>query len=97
MGDVAARWASFGKALHIRPAKLDVIKATPGIMPDDCLKSTIAEFLKMNYDFETHGVPSWRLIVIALAHKEGGNNTNMALRVAGEHGATISKTYNSSL
>ena len=30
-------------------------------------------------------MPSWRLIVIALAHKSGGNNTDLALRVAAEH------------
>ena len=57
----------------------------------ECLFQTISEFLRMNYDTETHGVPSWRLIVIALAHKTGGDNKELAIEVAKEHGATIGK------
>lgn len=45
----------------------------------------------MAYEYETYGVPSWKLIVIAVAHTTGGNNPQLALKVAGEHGATISK------
>ena len=91
MEDVIARWKNFGKALHIKPAKLENIEAIPNIKPEECLGKTLTEFLNMAYDYETYGVPSWKLIVIALAHTTGGNNPQLALKVAGEHGATISK------
>ena len=91
MEDVIARWKNFGKALHIKPAKLQNIEAIPNIKPEECLGKTLTEFLNMAYEYETYGVPSWKLIVIALAHTTGGNNPQLALKVAGEHGATISK------
>ena len=91
MEDVIARWKNFGKALHIKPAKLQNIEAIPNIKPDECLGKTLTEFLNMAYEYETYGVPSWKLIVIAVAHTTGGNNPQLALKVAGEHGATISK------
>lgn len=85
MIDIAARWEPFGSALRIPSAKLAVIKATPGSTPDSCLKSTLLEFLKKNYDFEKHGEPSWRLIVKAVARRAGGNNVELALRIAKDH------------
>ena len=93
--DIAARWEPFGKVLHIRPATLDTIKAEPNSTPESCLSRTLAEFLRKNYDTEKHGEPSWRLIVRAVAHKAGGNNTDLALSIAHKHlisGELISQT-----
>ena len=83
--DVAARWASFGKALHIPPAKLSTIKAEPGSTPESCLSSTLSEFLKKNYEWEKYGDPSWRQIVTAIAHRAGGDDGALALRIANDH------------
>jgi hypothetical protein len=108
--DIAAKWESFGKALHIPPAKLSTIKAEPGSTPESCLSSTLSEFLKKNYEWEEYGDPSWRLIVAAIAHKAGGNNEALALRIAKDHlttsasgpvssagnGATVSSSSSSS-
>ena len=83
--DVAARWESFGRALHIPPAKLSTIKAEPGSTPESCLSNTLSEFLKKNYEWEEYGDPSWRLIVTAIAHRAGGNDEALALRIANDH------------
>ena len=83
--DIAARWEPFGSALRIPPAKLSTIKATPGSTPESCLKNTLLEFLKKNYDTEKYGEPSWRLIVHAVAARAGGNNVELALEIAKNH------------
>lgn len=83
--DIAHRWQQFGRALHIRQEKLDEIKAEVGSVPRECLTKTIQEFLKKNYDWKEHGEPSWRLVVIAVGHKVGGANTELALQIAKDH------------
>ena len=82
--DIADKWYRFGKALYLTPEKLNLLK-TAQRDPKDCLSDSLLEFLKKNYDWEKYGVPSWRLIVIALAHKSGGDDTALALRVAKNH------------
>ena len=83
--DIASKWEGFGRALHIPPAKLSIIKAEPGSTLESCLSSTLSEFLKKNYEWETYGEPSWRLIVTAVAHRAGGNNEALALEIARNH------------
>ena len=83
--DIAHKWPQFGRALCIRQAQLDVIKVESGSDTRECLSKTLQEFLRKNYDLEIHGEPSWRLIVIAVAHKAGGADTELALRIAKDH------------
>ena len=87
--DIADKWYRFGKALYLKPNKLNSFKATQKD-PKDCLSDSLLEFLKKNYDWEKYGVPSWKLVVIALAHKSGGDDTALALHVANNH-STIGK------
>ena len=84
MTPIAAKWESVGKALHLKPDRLDVIREQQ-TTPQQRLSATLHEFLKKNYDWEKYGAPSWRLIVIALAHTSGGDNVELALEVAKEH------------
>ena len=83
--DVAHRWQQFGRALRIRQAKLDEIKTELCSAPRECLSKTVQEFLKKNYDWQKHGEPSWRLVVIAVGHKAGGADTDLALQLANDH------------
>ena len=93
MIDIAARWEHFGSALRIPSAKLSIIKATPGSTPESCLKNTLLEFLKKNYDYENHGEPSWKLIVKAVAARAGGNNVELALKIAKDHSITLGMSF----
>jgi hypothetical protein len=83
--DIARNWMDFGKVLCIRQGKLDTIKEKECSSPRQCLSQVVQEFLKMNYDSESHGPPSWRLVVIATAHRAGGDNTGLALKIAADH------------
>lgn len=86
--DIAAKWESFGLALRIPQAKLSTIKATPGSTPESCLKATLLEFLKKNYNTGMYGEPSWRLVVTAVAQRAGGDNVELALKIARKHSST---------
>jgi hypothetical protein len=82
---IAARWREFGSVLKIKPEKLAMIESSGRGDPEKCLDMVLTEFLKMNYETEKYGDPSWRLIVIAVGHRGGGNNTDRALQVANGH------------
>ncbi|CAI8035374.1 Ankyrin-3 [Geodia barretti] len=83
--DIVHRWRQFGGALRIRQAKLEEIKAGSGSVPRECLTKTVQEFLNKNYEWQEHGQPSWRQVVIAVGHKAGGSDTELALQIANDH------------
>ena len=85
--DVAVRWNSIGAALHLN--RLNVIEDNNRGRADECLKEVVSEFLSMNYDFGNFGVPTWKMIVKAVAHRSGGANMNLALKIAGKHSSKL--------
>ena len=90
--DISPRWKKFGGALNIDEKVLRKIAAEKRDDPGDCLHETLHEFLKMNYDTKAHGQPSWGLVVQAVAHRNGGNDKEVALEIAHKHSTTKSET-----
>ena len=88
---ISPQWKKFGGALNIDEKILRKIAAEKNEKTEECLHETLHEFLKMNYDTKAHGRPSWRLIVQALAHRNGGNDKELALEIAGNHPTTKSE------
>ena len=84
---VAEKWKSIGAALHID--RLSVIDDNNRGKVDDCLKEVVSEFLNMNYDFGNFGVPTWKLIVNAVAHRNGGASVAKALKIAAKHSSKL--------
>lgn len=84
MGEIAYAWEGVGKALHLQPDKIKLIESSP---TDDKkrLSQVLQEFLDQNYNTVKYGPPSWRLLVIAVAHSAGGANAGLALRIAQAH------------
>ena len=89
--DISPRWKKFGGALNIDEKVLRKIAAEKNEKPEECLHETLHEFLKMNYDTKAHGQPSWRLIVQAVAHRNGGKDKELALEIAHNHSTTKSE------
>lgn len=85
VGDIAPRWERVGKALYLPQEKLDLIKEKESADPKKCLSQVLQEFLKKNYNTDKYGLPSWRLLVVAVSHKEGGENAGLALTIAKDH------------
>uniref|UniRef100_A0A1X7TBD6 Death domain-containing protein n=1 Tax=Amphimedon queenslandica TaxID=400682 RepID=A0A1X7TBD6_AMPQE len=48
-----------------------------------CLQKVIEYWLKKDYDYESHGIPCWRRVCVAV--KEGGGDPALADEIAREH------------
>ena len=77
--------------MRLHPSKLATIESSHMFDNEACLSETLTEFLKKNYDHDKSGVPSWKLIVAAVAHQVGGRDKALALKLAKEHPASSGK------
>ena len=86
--DVAHKWKGLGKALRLRPSVLNRIEAD---RPDvnSCLVEVLTEWLQQAYNTDRFGLPSWKLLVAAVAHPAGGNDHALARQIAEKHNGTI--------
>ena len=86
--DVAHKWKGLGKALRLRPNVLNRIEAD---RPDvnSRLEEVLTEWLQQAYNTDRFGLPSWKLLVAAVAHPAGGSDHALARRIAEKHNGTI--------
>ena len=86
--DVAHKWKGLGKALRLRPSVLNRIEAD---RPDvnSRLEEVLTEWLQQAYNTDRFGLPSWNLLVAAVAHPAGGNDHALARRIAEKHNGTV--------
>ena len=86
---MAHRWYDIGLALGFKSSALDSIKSK-GHDVHELLRTMITEWLKMSYNVEMFGPPTWRRIVEAVRANSGGKNPALADTLArkykGEHG-----------
>ena len=78
---VAAVWEDVGLALKLKPHVLSTIKKDH-MDAKACLRNVLMEWLKKGYNTTRFGVPSWKLLVAAVAHPAGGNNRALAEQIA---------------
>ena len=82
--NVAHKWKGLGKALRLRPAVLNRIEADR----PDCkgrLEEALTEWLQQAYNTGRFGLPSWKMLVAAVAHPSGGNNNALAQKIASKY------------
>ena len=79
---VSARWRRIGSALRLKANVLDRIETANLGNPDKCLSQAIVEWLRLNYNVQRFGQPSWKWVVEVVAHPAGGNNTDLAIKIA---------------
>ena len=82
---VAHKWYDIGLALGLSPSTLDGISKGQGDIYE-LLRSMIVEWLKMSYNYEKFGKPTWRRIVEAVRATSGGRNPALADVLARKHG-----------
>ena len=90
---VAPKWKAVGLLLRLHPSELELIEANhvkEGVMC--CLHAVVDKWLKRSYDTATHGLPSWKLLVAAIAHPVGGNNPALAEEIARKHNGKCNNT-----
>ena len=82
LGDVAHMWMSLGGALRLRQPILDRIEKERQNDMRRCLSEMVTEWLNQSYNTERFGLPSWKMLVEAVAHRNGGNNNALAIHIA---------------
>ena len=63
---LSAKWRLFSVELGIEESTLDLIEHDHSGNAKMCLYNVLREWLKLNYDVEMHGRPSWRRLAEAV-------------------------------
>ena len=90
---MAPKWKDVGLLLRLHPNELGVIEADnvqKGVT--SCLRVVVEKWLNRSYDTATYGLPSWELLVAAIAHPVGGNNPALAEQIATKHNGKCNTT-----
>ena len=69
---LASKWRRLSTQLHLKERTLDVIEhSNPGSVYV-CLLKALREWLRLNYDHQRHGRPSWRRLAEAVSSLDYG-------------------------
>ena len=81
---------ALGQSLRLRTADLkSVVEAYPSESDArQALSDTLELWLKQQYNVERFGLPTWRMLVEAVDREGGGNNHELAKKIASNHSAT---------
>jgi hypothetical protein len=77
---------SLGRCLGLPIAVLESIRKTESDI-EQALYGTLKLWLQQKYDTERFGPPTWRTLVEAVDQKAGGNNNELAKKIASNHPA----------
>ena len=81
---MAHNWRGVGRALRLHPDLLNRIEANTTDV-ESRLERVLSEWLKREYDTTRFGLPSWQLLVAAVAHPAGGKDHALAGQIARRH------------
>ena len=90
---VAAKWRGIGGGLRLRAAVLDTIQEANQGDPEECLSRVVLEWLRKNYNTERFGEPTWQGLVEVVATPAGGNNNDLAAKIASKHQGEETNTW----
>ena len=80
---IESRYFEIGVMLHLR---LNVLKGIDSLNSVSFrMSEMITEWLKMNYNSNRFGCPTWKALVIAVANPSGGANEACARDIANKH------------
>ena len=82
--DVAARWRNIGILLGIPDNRLEAIQLLVG-RPQDHLREMLTTWLRKNYEVTQFGEPTWAKVVDAVNVSAGGENSDLAMKIAKRH------------
>ena len=83
-GVLSGRWDSIGILLGISYNKLYEIEAG-GKPPRTCLQKIFDCWLKRDYDYKSHGVPTLRMLCNSIKSNSGGADPALANEIAKEY------------
>ena len=88
---IMSKYYSLGLALRLRDYDLNTVyQAYPNESDNEiALKDVLLLWLHKKYNVERFGQPTWRMLVEAVDKETGGNNHDLAKKVASNHPAGI--------
>ncbi len=60
------KWRIITNRLRLNHSSMDIIETNNSNDVERCLELAITDWLKLNYDYETNGEPSWRKLAEAV-------------------------------
>ncbi|XP_019863003.1 PREDICTED: uncharacterized protein LOC109591801, partial [Amphimedon queenslandica] len=90
-GVLSGRWDSIGILLGISSNKIDEIEAE-GKPPRTCLRKLFDCWLKKDYDYESHGVPTLRMLCNSIKSNSGGADPVLADEIAKEYTINVTSS-----
>ena len=81
---LAAVWDRLALKLHLKYDSIDIINRDNPRDSRACLTKAIAEWTKRSYNTEKFGVPSWRMLIIAVQSIDKA----LAQKIAAKHNGT---------
>uniref|UniRef100_A0A1X7T0N2 Death domain-containing protein n=1 Tax=Amphimedon queenslandica TaxID=400682 RepID=A0A1X7T0N2_AMPQE len=88
-GVLSGRWDSIGILLAISPNKIDEIESETKTARG-CLRKVFDCWLKKDYDYKSHGVPTLRMLCNSIKSNSGGADPALADEIAKELNLTSS-------
>ena len=82
--DASAQYYDIGIKLGLKSDDLNVIKDKD---PDQrtAITMILSRWLKRQFNVQKYGEPTWKSLVAAVAHRNGGNNAVLAMKLADKH------------
>ena len=82
--DASAHYYDIGVKLGLKSDDLNGIKDE---VPDHATAITMitSRWLKRQFNVQQYGEPTWKSLIEAVAHRNGGNNTALAMKLADKH------------
>ena len=84
----AADWRTVGQNLHVRASKIEEIDISNGRFPAMCMDLVVAEWLKLNYNLQQYGMPTWRKVAESVVKV----NKKVFLSIASKHTVQVKQT-----
>ena len=87
LSPVESRFYDIGLGLRLSMECLDDIEEKCGQNAHQALRKVIDAWLKQSYDVSTFGPPTWRMLVQVIDDPAGGNDHQLAEKIALDHPA----------
>ena len=85
--DIKSVYFALGRSLRLRNDDLQAIRKKYESDHEQALNDILLLWLKKEYDVESFGPPTWRMLVEAVNKRSGGNNYQVAKQIALNHPA----------
>ena len=72
LSNLAGQWRTIANNLRLRDGSMNTIESDNSRSVTRCLQLAIRDWLKLNYNYERNGRPSWRMLAKAVRPLDGG-------------------------